>query len=298
MVATAPGARSDAGSVGLALARRWSGAGESVLFVDADPTGARLADRLGTAEHAEYSPAARGLPTLMASRQPLTLRLLADHCYSLDTAAGSLWALFAPRHRAGAALAAGWLGDRAAELSEVDAQRHVVVSSSLLAGAEVLAPVLRASTVVVVVAPIETIDAANELSRLMRDLELSSRRCRHRVLIAEGDPAAGDDDIAVEAGMRMAGGLPAADDDRVLRTSGGRRERALTAALDQMAARLLSYSQLIAAESRSEAAANTPAAAPDLQGLSPPQPLTVNGAPGRPRLGARRAPEAQADQRR
>ena len=302
-VVTAPGARFDAGSMGLALARRWSDSGERVLFVDADPSGARLAERLGAAEHAEYSPAERGLPSLIVSREPLTLRLLADHCYSLDTAAGSLWALFAPRHRAGAEHAARWLGERAADLAAVDARRGVVVSSSLPAGAETLAPVLWASTVLVVVAPVEAVEDAKELWRLCRELKLSGLRCRHRVLIVEGDPAVDDDDIAMEAGMHMAGRLPAVDDDRVLRSSGGRRERAFTTTVDRIAARLLAFSQLIIADSSTAEAAATPAATSaataDLRQLARPQPeAAVNGARNGPPLTAGQVPEAQADQRR
>ena len=262
-VLSADGARFDAGSVALAVARRWSDAGEAVLFVDADATGPGLAERLGEVEHAEYSPAQRGLPSLMVSREPLTLPL-ADHCYSLDTSAGSLWVLFGPHHPAGAELAAQWLAGRSAELAEVDARRSVVVSSSLRAGAGLLSPVLRASTVVVVVAPVETIDAAKELSRLMRDLKLSSQRCRHRALIVEGDSAADDDDIRIEAGMHLAGRLPVVEDEVVLRRHGGRRDRTFTSAVDQIAARLLTFSRLIESDSRTADMAETPlGAAPD-----------------------------------
>ena len=41
----ADGTRLDAGAVALALARRWSDAGQQVLFVDADTSGSRLARR-------------------------------------------------------------------------------------------------------------------------------------------------------------------------------------------------------------------------------------------------------------
>ena len=48
----AEGTLLDAGSVGLALSRRWSDAGDPVLFVDADTSGSRLAERFGEAVRA------------------------------------------------------------------------------------------------------------------------------------------------------------------------------------------------------------------------------------------------------
>ena len=281
-VLTADGARFDAGSVALAVARRWSAAGEAVLFVDADPTGPGLAQRLGGAEYAEYSPTQRGLPSLIVSREPLTLRLVADHCYSLDTSARSLWALFGPQHPAGAELTAQWLASRPAELAKVDAQRSVVLSSPLRAGADVLAPVLRASTVVVVVAPVQTMEAAKELWQLCRDLKLSGLRCRHRALVVEGAPAFSDDDIGMEAGMHVVGRLPVVDDEVVLRLQGGRRERPFMNAIDQIASRLLAFSRLVASDSGTaddggaRAETGLPAMAP--------QPLStgVNGAGAAP----------------
>ena len=89
-ILAAEDARLDAGSVGLALARRWSNHGEPVLLVDADTTGSRLAERFGAARRAEYSPALRGMASLIVAREPLNLKSLADHCYSLDDSQGSL----------------------------------------------------------------------------------------------------------------------------------------------------------------------------------------------------------------
>ena len=297
-VLSADGTRFDAGALALALARRWSDSGQAVLFVDADTTGARLAERLSETEHADYCPAQRGLPSLIVSREPLTLRLLANHCYSLDTSAGSLWALFGPHHPAGAELAAQWLAGRSAELTEVGAQRGVVVSSSLPACAETLTPLLWASTVVVVVAAVETMEAARELWRLMRDLRLSGPRCRHRALIVEGDPAVGDDDIGVETGIRVAGRLPVVDDEVVLRRHGGRRERAFTSALDQIAGRLLAFSQLVESESRRADTARTPQVVPGPGLEQQPQPgATVNGSHDGPALPAQPRREARRDGR-
>ena len=99
--------RLDTGSVALALARRLAESGRTVLFVDADTTGSRLAARCGGAIGAPFSPATRGLPTLIAARDPLEAEALAAHCYSLSAGAESLWLLFAPDSAAGGCFARG-----------------------------------------------------------------------------------------------------------------------------------------------------------------------------------------------
>ena len=186
----ADGTRLDAGSVGLALTRRWADAGAPALFVDADTDGTRLAGRLGQVAFADYSPAARGLPSLIVAREPLTLRLLADHCYSLDTAAGSLWALFAPSHPDGGKHAAQWLAERIDDLATVGRERAVLVASRFPDGAELFASAPWSAAVLVVLAAVPAADAAKELAALCRDTRLSSSRCPHRALIVEGDTAA------------------------------------------------------------------------------------------------------------
>lgn len=233
------GARLDAGAVGLALARRWSDAGQRVLFADADTSGSRLARRLGEVEHADYSPAVRGLPSLIVARKPLTLRLLAEHCYSLDTASGSLWALFAPFHPGGGSHAARWLAERADDLAAIDRERRVVVSSSLRSAGR-LGPLLQAAPVVVVVAPVESAEQAKELWTQCRDADLMGFGRGHRVLVVAGDSALSNDDLGAETTMPVAGRLPVIDDDSVLRLKGGRRDRAFAKRLDSIAGRLLS----------------------------------------------------------
>lgn len=267
-VVAAPQARLDAGSVGLALARRWCEAGERVIFVDADPAGSRLAQRLGAATHADYSPAARGLPSLIVAREPLTLRLLADHCYSLDTPRGSLWALFGPHHPAGAALAAGWLAERAGDLMAVDPQRRVIVSASLGPGAESLTALLRAAPVVAALAPMPSSEAAEALWTRCRDLGLMRHDRRRRVVMVEGRSPLGDDEIGTETGMRVAGSLPVVDDVKVLLLQGGLRDRGLVSSLDKITARLLALSNLDAAD-----------AAPDQQFATDRLRPAVNGSP-------------------
>ena len=251
VLVAAEGARLDAGAVGLALARRWSDAGQRVLFVDADTSGLRLARRLGEVEHADYSPAVRGLPSLIVARRPLTLRLLAEHCYSLDTASGSLWALFAPFHPGGGLHAAGWLAERADDLAAIDRERRVVVSSSL-GSADRLGPLLQAAPVVVVVAPVESAERAKDLWTQCRDAGLMGFGRGYRVLIVAGESTISDDDIGTETSMRVAGRLPVVDGDSVLRLKGGRRDRAFAKRLDSIAARLLSL-VMLAADETSEA---------------------------------------------
>ena len=263
-VVAAGGAQLDAGSVGLAVARRWSDSGEGVLFVDADAAGSGLAQRLGETDRAEYSPAVRGLPSLMVAREPVTLRLLADHCYSLDTSGGSLWALLAPSHPAGARRAAAWLGESAAGLRAVDVERRVVVSSSLPAAADPVVPLLKAARMVTVLAPVESADAAKALWTACRDAGLHGFDRGLRVLIVEGDSPLGDDDLRTETGMVVAGRLPAVPDDRLLRLQGGRRDRAFIKSLDRISARLLEASKLDAARGAG------PGREPDAQ--APPQP--------------------------
>ena len=251
------GSRLDAGSVGLAVARRWSDSGERVLFVDADMSGARLAERLGAAKRAEYSPADRGLPSLMVAREPLNLKTAVPHCYSM--AEGALWTLFAPFHPAGGELAAAWLADRAAELEAIDRQRTVVLASSMRPAGSPLDPLLRAAAVVVVLAPVETGEQAAALWELLRGAGLMGFKRAHRALIVEGESPLDDDEIRVEAGMHVVGRLPVIEDDRVLRLPGGRRERTFTRRLDAIAARLLAA----VAPDNTETAPSEPVAEPE-----------------------------------
>ena len=260
---TAEGTRLDAGSVGLALARRWSESGDRVLLVDADPHASGLARRLGQAARADYSPAARGLPSLIVAREQLTLRLLAEHCYSLDTSDGSLWALFAPSHPDGAKYAAGWLAERTGDLMALHAQRSVIVSGSLGSGWDLLEPLPRAAQVLVVLAPVESGEQAKALWTLCRDAGLMGFDRRHRVLVVEGESSLSDDEIGAETSMHVAGRLPVIDDERVLRLQSGRRDRAFCNSLDKIASRLQALSSLSAAP----AAAGQDTAVPELHVL-------------------------------
>ena len=278
-VLAADGARLDAGSVGLGMARRWCDAGESVLFVDADVSGSRLAQRLSAAERAEYSPAARGLPSLVVAREPLTLKSLAAHCYSLHD--GALWALFAPFHPAGGQHTAAWLASRVGDLQALDRQRTVVLSSSLRSGGSLLGPLLEAAAVVVVLAPVESLEQAKALWTSCRDAGLMDFERRGRVLVVEGGSPLDDDEIGAEAGMHVAGRLPLVEDERVLRLQGGRRDRVFARRLDKIAGRVLALSHLGEGAELPETAPfeeGEPSAARELAtSLGPPPLLSANG---------------------
>lgn len=249
VVATADGARLDPGALGLAVARFWSEADSPVVFVDGDASGPRLAARYGATENADYSPANRGLPSLMVARKPLTLRLLAEHCYSLSTPAGSLWALFGPRHPQGAAQAAGWLAERRGQLLEIDGRRRVVASASLTAGGEHADSLLRAASVVVVVAAVASAEQAEALGERCRRAGLDSPGRGPWMLIVEDGSVVPDEHIEAETGMRIVGRLPVIDDEKALKLQGGRRERAFANRLRKIADALLALSDDAAASS-------------------------------------------------
>ena len=242
LLAVEGAARLDAGAVGLALARRWSKSGERLLFVDADVSGSRLAQRVGATELADYSPAKRGLPSLMAARQPLTLESVAPHCYSMVE--GALWTLFGPFHPDGGEYAVGWLADRVGEMEALDRQRTVLLASSIRSGRTTLDPLLKVVDVVVLLAPVETGEQAKALWETLRDHGLMSFNRTQRVLIVVGDSALDDDEIRAETGMHVAGRLPVIVDDRLLRLQNGRRDRAFGRHFDGIAARLLALSGL------------------------------------------------------
>ena len=236
---TANGARLDAGSVGLAIARSWSDDGRQVLFVDGDTTGSRLAARFGEATRAAYSPAERGLPSLMAARRPLTHKLLVEHCYSLDAPPGSLWSLFAPFHPAGAAHAAGWLAERRQRVAELTRAHSVIVTSPGLEADDPLLPLLRLARAVVFLAPVATPEQATALGELRDRTGLARVTLQHQLLAVEGTTTIADKTLRAASGLHVVGRLPALEDERILRLQNTRRERAFIRDVQQLAARLL-----------------------------------------------------------
>ena len=235
------------GSVAYVLAHRLAGAGEQVALIDADTTGAALFERVGESARRVFSPAERGLPSLIASRAPLTPALLADHSYNMDTVEGSLWVLFGPRHRQGGAYAAGWLADRFDDLAEIDAERRLVIAASLLSLDSELEKLLARVPAAVVVAPVGDRD---QLSLLNEELgacglfvwdgwRLGAAAGRQVCLVVEGESEVPDDEVARVLGIPVIGSLPVSEDEKVLRTAARRRLPAVWASLVESAQRMV-----------------------------------------------------------
>lgn len=202
-----------------------------MVLIDADPAGTRLAERFGAISEGAYSPAARGLPTLMAAREHVTLRLLAEHCYRLDASPGSLWALFAPFHPRGGRLACEWLSRRVEPLAAIDRQRPVLVASTLTEAARSLGPLAKSAASAVVVAAVDGAADAGSLNRLCSEAGLSEVAPERRLLVIEGVGSSDADETGSAAGMRVMGRVPVVDDASVLRRRVGRRDRRLPAVL-------------------------------------------------------------------
>lgn len=119
----------DAGTLAVAIARSWAHAGRDVLVVDADAHGTGLAGRIGAATRSTLPPARRGLPSLIAAREPLDARSVMGHCWRLTPdGAGSVWLLAAPTHPKGSAKSAAWLAERAEELAALATGVGVVLA--------------------------------------------------------------------------------------------------------------------------------------------------------------------------
>lgn len=265
-IVSARGAGLNAGSVGLLMAQRWSAASKHTLLIDADTTGRALARRLGSAMQTEYSPAERGLPSLIAAHEPLTLKTMADHCYSLG-AGGSRWVLFAPSHPDGAKYAARWLSERAGELMEIDQQRTIIIACSLDDDEEDLLPLLKTMPRLVLLAPARTREDAETLqlscdrSGLLDDSHGGTAQQRASVVIV-GPTALEDDEIEAIAKLPLAGQLPEIDDKKLLqmqRGRRGRRGRVFTREFDQVFEFCLSMSEY----DIHPAARSTPSPLPD-----------------------------------
>ncbi len=236
----------DAGSLSLAIAKRWNEP-HRLLLIDVDPHGSTLADRYGTATRSVYLPAERGLPSLMVAREPLTLTSITSHCYSLEGCDCSLWALFGPQHPVGAKCAAIWLCDRASELSEVHRERRVIIASSLHRKERSVIPLLQRLSSFVIVAPVGDRDEARALRLLCDDLEIFSdasnglRKVRH--LIVEGpSQGVGDNEIMAITKLDLVGRLPRIDDEKLLHLQGGRKDRLFMRELENVALKVLEVS--------------------------------------------------------
>ena len=249
-VVSANGARLDAGSVGFSMARLWAGAGRHVLFIDAATVGEPLAGRVGAVMRTEYRPEISGLPSLIAARKPLTLSLMAEHCFSLDTEKGSLWALFGPSHPEGRRFSARWLEERVSELTEIDRQRTIILASSLQSKDDAQVPLLKALPALAYLAPAGSRQEANSLRSLcdasgLLEVDQNNSRQQQRALVIDGDSAAiGDNEAMGITKLYLEGRLPQIADERLLRLQRGRKEREFIAEFERVSERLSQLSNL------------------------------------------------------
>ena len=270
-VVSAKGARLDAGSVGLSMARLWAAAGQHVLFIDAATVGEPLAGRVGATIRAEYRPEICGLPSLIAARKPLTLSLMAEHCFSLDTEKGSLWAMFGPSHPEGRRFAARWLEERVSELTEIDRQRTIILASSLQSSDDAQVPLLKALPALAYLAPAGSRSEASSLRSLCDAcglLEMNHDGSQQqRALVIDGDSAAiGDNEAMGITKLYLEGRLPQIADERLLRLQRGRKEREFIQEFERVSERLWKLSSLDegpAPRSRAQVSASATDGAPE-----------------------------------
>lgn len=230
--------RLDTGSLALALARRLGESDRKALFVDADATGSRLARRCGRALGAPFSPATRGLPTLIVARDPMRVDTLAAHCYSLGARPGSLWLLFAPDSAAGGRVAAGWLAERAAELRELDRTRRVVVSVPSWQQVDAVLPLLEHASALVHHRHFAGEGTAEAFAAWLRQAGLSGSAPQLRLLLAEADAPPADGALQRITGLEVIGRLPLISDEKLLRMRFRGRDSSFGTVLADVAGRL------------------------------------------------------------
>ncbi|MCY3951599.1 MAG: hypothetical protein OXG69_03505 [bacterium] len=230
--------RLDTGSLALALGRRLSESDRRALFVDADATGSRLARRCGRALGAPFSPAARGLPTLIAARDPMRVDALAAHCYSLGARPESLWLLFAPDSAAGGRVAGGWLAERAAELRELDRTRRVIVSVPSWQQFDAVLPLLEHASALVHHKRFAGEGTAEAFAAWLRQAGLSGSAAQLRLLLAEADSPPADDALQRITGLEVIGRLPLISDEKLLRMRFRGRDSSFGTVLAEVTGRL------------------------------------------------------------
>ena len=227
--------RLDGGALALALARLLAETGDPLLFVDADVTGSMLARRCGAAIGASFSPAERGLPTLIAARDPLRADALAAHCYSIAGGSEPLWLLFAPESAAGGRVAAGWLSERVADLRELDRTRRVVVSLPSWHAHDALLPLLRNASLLVHFQRLKNDKAAEAQALWLESIGLSGPRAPRSVFLLEGEASA-DGPPEVVRQMQVVGRLPFVAEEKLLRLRFRGRDRIFADSLERCCA--------------------------------------------------------------
>ena len=187
----------ECGALAVALAHAVAAAdsGVSVLVIDADATGSRLAQRVGDAAGVDAPPAQRGLSTLIAVGGGFDPGSVERHCWELprrNADAARVLLAAAPSHPRGAAHAVEWLAERAEQIAALHGAMTVLVSlPGPLAAAhrELLAAAARQLVASPVAAaepanrPQATLTAARARSASARPCEL---RCGGAVLARMG----------------------------------------------------------------------------------------------------------------
>ena len=231
----------------VAVARSWAAHDRDVLLVDADASGSTLARRLGEATRASFSPATRGVPSLMAARRPLTAELLREHCWRLSApGSGSVSLLLGPTSASGAPLAATWLAGRASSLLDANAGRNTVVSMTtpLAQGQEAF---LHTASAVVLVAPTDTDERFERLRALGSSLLAVTARCSP-CLVVDGPTDRSYEEIFTATGVHVAGQLEDVPERVLLRNRPRRRDVKPARLVEELAARIA----FLAAEGKRE----------------------------------------------
>ncbi|WP_420626947.1 hypothetical protein [Candidatus Poriferisodalis sp.] len=227
----------DSGAVAIAVARCWGAHGRDVLFVDADASGSGLAIRLGAATRSTYSPASRGLPSLMAARRGVSADLLREHCWRLDSpGSGEVSLLLGPTSRSGAPLAAAWLAERTPDLVDANTERSVIASMTTpLERAQIT--LLRAASAVVVIAPAdseERIETLRSVGRAVIEAACGCSPC----LVIDGSTERSYEEILVATGLYVAGRLEDVPASVLLRNRSRRRDLESALVVEELAARI------------------------------------------------------------
>ena len=113
-----------------------------------------------------------------------------------------------------------------------------MVATSLPGAGELMQPLLEACEVAILVAPVESPQAATALRMASRDAGLMAFERGHRLIVVEGSSPLDDDEIRIETGMHVAGRLPAIDEGRLLSLQNNRRDRPLLHEFDAVVERV------------------------------------------------------------
>lgn len=225
----------DAGSISLCLARALAVQAESVLTIDSDTNvhaDGTLAARLGATQHRNYEPHKRGLPSLMASRRPLTTQLLAEHAYQIEGTNDQGMLLLGPENPRGRLHAVSWMAEHRAELLRIADRGSVLLTASLAdssnGGGPWYSDWLGVANVLIMLVsdpPHGEFASAGD-TILKKTAQLGRQLGRHasrRMLVASERIKYGDGKLIEMFGCEAVGRLPEWDDTRILRDANRHR---------------------------------------------------------------------------